>query len=91
MNWKGMAKAKGLDFVAFAVPTDFLAAVEGFPKGTAIYLDSKLGDGIRGEQISEDLHAQGFTNLYLATGYDQESLEPMPWIKKVVGKAPPWG
>jgi len=91
MNWKGTARSKGLNLIAFAKPQEFLAAVAGFPKDTAIYLDSKLGDGIRGEDIAKDLHAQGFTNLYLATGYDQDSLSPMPWIKKVVGKAPPWG
>jgi hypothetical protein len=90
MTWKGAAKAQGLSFAAFAKPEEFLATIDGFLKDTAIYLDSNLGDGIIGEDIAKTLYAKGFTNLYLATGYDAESLPPMPWIRKVVGKDPPW-
>lgn len=90
MNWKGAARSKGLNLVAFKNPQEFLAAVDGFPKETAIYLDSKLGDGVKGEDIAKDLHAKGFTNLYLATGYDPESFPAVPWIKKVLSKSPPW-
>jgi signal transduction histidine kinase len=91
MNWTGTAKAKGLKVAAFHDIQEFLAAAQGLPKATAIYLDSKLGDGCRGEDIARDLHAKGFTNLYLTTGYERGSLPDMPWIKEVLGKAPPWG
>lgn len=90
MNWKGTAKSKGLEFVAFQDPKIFLAVVEGFPKATAIYLDSRLADGVKGEDIAKVLHAKGFLNLFLTTGCDADSMPPMPWIKKVVGKEPPW-
>lgn len=90
MNWAGTARAKGLDLKVFSGAPEFLAAVGGLPKATAIYLDSKLGNGLRGEDIAKELHAQGFTELYLATGYDAQSFSPVPWIKKVVGKEPPW-
>jgi signal transduction histidine kinase len=91
MNWTGTAKVKGLRVLAFQDSQEFLAAAGGFPKETAIYLDSKLGDGMRGEDIAKDLHAKGFTNLYLTTGYERGSLPDMPWIREIVGKAPPWG
>ncbi|MDD5655972.1 MAG: HAMP domain-containing sensor histidine kinase [Elusimicrobia bacterium] len=90
MTWKAAAKSKGIDLAAFPAPRDLLAAIETFPKGTAIYLDSKLGDGVKGEDVAKELHAKGFTNLYLATGYDRDSLPAMPWIREVVGKEPPW-
>lgn len=39
--------------------------------------------------MAQDLHAQGFSNLYLATGLAPDSFPHMPWIKQVVGKEPP--
>jgi len=90
LNWKTAARAKGLDLAVFAEASEFLAAAEAWPKGTALYLDSKLGHGLRGEDIAESLHARGFTELYLATGYDPEDLPARPWLKGVVGKSPPW-
>ena len=90
MNWKMAAKAAGVELKAYKIPEDFAAGREALSKDTPIYLDSDLGDGIQGEDIAKDLHAKGFTNLYLATGHAPESLPPMPWIKQVVGKEPPW-
>jgi len=58
-------------------------------KNTPIFMDSQLGDGIRGENLARDLHARGFRNLYLATG-NRDALPPIPWVKEVVGKDAPW-
>ena len=91
MTWNVAAKSQGRNLLAFRDPKEFLAAVEHLPKDTPIYLDSHLAKGLRGEDIARDLHAKGFSNLFLATGHSPESLPPLPWIKKVVGKEPPWG
>jgi hypothetical protein len=91
MTWELAAKSKGINLVAFSNPKEFLAAVEGIRKDTSIYLDCELADGVRGEAIAKDLYAQGFTNLTLATGHSPETLPPMPWIRQVMGKEPPWG
>ncbi|MBI4668014.1 MAG: hypothetical protein HY747_02330, partial [Elusimicrobia bacterium] len=56
-----------------------------------IYLDCELGNGIKGEEFAQELHAKGFTNLYLATGHPADRFQGLPWIKAVVGKEPPWG
>lgn len=90
-NWAAAAGSRGLELAAFAEAAELLAAAAGWPRDTPIYLDAKLGGGRRGEDVARDLHAQGFTELYLATGYDPDSLPAMPCIRKVVGKAPPWG
>jgi len=90
MNWTLAARNQGVSFAAFADPPKFFAALKDWPKEIEIYLDSRLGEGIKGEDIGKDLHGQGFKNLYLATGFDQKELPPLPWIKKIVGKEPPW-
>lgn len=88
--WKVAASTNGKTLDAFSTPREFLAIVGRLDKSSPIYADSKLGEGVRGEEFAKDLHAQGFRNLYLATGRQSESLPPMPWIKEVVGKKAPW-
>ena len=38
---------------------------------------------------TSQLHAEGCSNLYLATGYAADQFPPMDFIKAVVGKEPP--
>lgn len=90
MNWKLTARLHGLSFCSFSEPVAFFEALKDWPKDIHIYLDSMLGEDIRGEEIAKTLHGQGYTNLSLATGYDADALPSMPWIKEVVGKEPPW-
>ena len=90
MTWKLAAKSKGIELLTFSTSRELLTAVGGLPKNTPFYLDSELGDGIEGKQVAQDLYAQGFLNLYLATGRAPDSFPQMPWIKQVVGKEPPW-
>jgi hypothetical protein len=49
-----------------------------------------LGDGIKGEEVSELIHARGFKKIYLATGRAEDSFGEMPWISGVVGKDAVW-
>lgn len=88
--WKVAARTSGKTLGAFSTPREFLAMVGQMDKTTPIYVDSNLGEGVRGEDFAKELHAQGFRNLYLATGRQRESLPVMPWIKEVVGKKAPW-
>ena len=90
MTWTVAAKSKGIRLAAFKTPAELLAAVVGLPKDTPIYLDSELGEGLKGEDVARGLHAKGFSSLHLTTGHPPETLPPMPWIKRVVGKEPPW-
>jgi anti-sigma regulatory factor (Ser/Thr protein kinase) len=90
MVWEHAAKSKGIRFLGFTDPKEFLAAVADFPKETTIYFDCELGNDVRGEVLAKDLHAQGYTNLYLATGHPADSFPPMAWLKGIVSKSPPW-
>ncbi len=89
MNWKLAAKAAGVNMKAYKIPEDFIAGIETLPKDTPIYIDSDLGDGIKGENIAKELHAKGFTGLTMATGHGPEEFAHLPWLK-VTGKEPPW-
>ncbi|MFA5140766.1 MAG: HAMP domain-containing sensor histidine kinase [Elusimicrobiota bacterium] len=90
MTWKIVAESKGVNLLCFRTAQDLLCQAERLSKSVAIYADSELGNGIQGEDIAKELHAKGFTNLYLTTGHSPETFPPMPWIKQVRGKEPPW-
>ena len=89
MNWEMAAETVGIELKAFKDPAEFLSNPEAFPKDTAIYIDSELGENIKGENIAVDLREKGFTNICLATGHPPERFSHLPWLK-VIGKEPPW-
>jgi hypothetical protein len=89
MNWKMAAKAAGAELKPFKTPEDFSAGISDLPKDTPIYIDSELGNDVKGEDIAKDLHGRGFSNLTMATGHGPEKFAHLPWLK-VAGKEPPW-
>jgi hypothetical protein len=90
MTWSMSAKSHGKAFKAFATPAEFQAIAPTIAPGTPIYIDSNLAGGIKGQDVAKALYEAGFKELYLATGYEPDSFSSMPWIKKIVGKDPPW-
>lgn len=89
MNWRMAARAAGAEFKACRTPAELEAALAGLPKDVPIYIDSELGDGVKGEDISKDLHDKGYTALSLANGHTPDRFSHLPWLK-VTGKEPPW-
>ena len=89
MNWKLAAKSAGVELKAYKEPEDLLAGADPLSKDTPVYIDSDLGNGVKGEDISKDLHEKGFTCLTMATGHNPEKFAHLPWLK-VTGKEPPW-
>ena len=59
-------------------------------KDIPIYIDSNLERDIKGEELAKTLYDQGYTNLYLCTGYPPETFGKMPWLKAIIGKEPPF-
>ena len=90
LTWKLAAESKGIRLGSFSSGAAVLAAAKDLPRRTPIYLDYDLGDGVEGTKIGQDLHALGFRELYLATGRAPDSALRCPWIKRVIGKEPPW-
>ena len=89
MNWKMAAKAAGVELKACKTTAELNAAIENIPKDTPIYIDSDLGNGIKGEIIASELHNNGYSIISMATGHGPEKFTHLPWLK-VTGKEPPW-
>lgn len=87
--WELDAARKGRRVCTVATPEALEEILPRLVKTTPIYIDSSLGNEVKGEDVAKHVFAQGFTELYLATGYEPEDFPPMAWIKKVVGKRPP--
>ncbi len=89
MNWRMAARAAGAELKCFRTPEEFTAAAGALPRDIPLYIDSELGNGIRGEDIAKDLRDKGFSDITMATGHDASRFAGLPWLK-VAGKEPPW-
>jgi len=88
--WKSKAKEKNIQLQCFSSSNEFLKQSTLISHNTKLYIDSNLGDGVKGEVFAAELHAKGFFNLYLATGYAPEKFFDLKFLKGVLGKTPPW-
>jgi signal transduction histidine kinase/CheY-like chemotaxis protein len=88
LNWSSYCKRNGLSFQGFKSIDELLKVASTLDKASKIYIDSNLGDGIKGEIESEKIFALGFLNLYLATGYEKGSIAKPSWIKGIYSKGP---
>jgi hypothetical protein len=88
LNWSSFCEKKGIPFREFSSVDSFLASADSIPKDAKIYIDSNLGDDIKGEIESEKIFNLGFKNLYLATGYGKEFIQKPDWILEVYSKSP---
>lgn len=87
MNWKTAARSKKVELSAFASPGEFFSA--GVSRDTAVFVDSDLGDGVKGEELAADLKEKGYKDITLETGHPPEKFVAWPWLK-VQGKEPPF-
>lgn len=90
MTWEMAAQEHGVELQAFTDPADFLSHLDKFSKDIPLYIDSDLGENIKGENIAAELKEKGFTNICLATAHPPEKFAHLPWLK-VITKEPPWG
>ena len=86
--WKVEAKKYGVNLETFYSVDKFLKASSEMNKDCDIYVDSNLADNLKGEIESEKIAKEGFTNIYLATGYSPDHFKKPEWIKSIVGKRP---
>jgi hypothetical protein len=64
----------------------FISSSTSYNKDTPVYIDSDLGKGLKGEELSKGIFDLGFKNIYLATGKRKVDIKVPYWIKKVQGK-----
>jgi signal transduction histidine kinase len=91
MNWTLAAKKVGKTLLAFPAVADFLAESDSIDRTMPVYLDSDLGDGVKGEAEAARIHGLGFGEIYLATGHAPEKFAGHVHLRGVTGKNPPWG
>ena len=85
-TWKMAAAHQGIDLEYFENVEGFNKRLHDLEKATAIFFDSELGDGVRGEHVAKDLFDQGYKNITLVTGREPSEFAGMDWIKEIKGK-----
>ncbi len=90
MSWAFAAKNAGKTVKSFSYPDQFFAVADKLEMSSPVYIDANLGAGIRGEVVAEKIFKMGFSNVYLATGYEAANYTQYTFLKGVLGKEPPF-
>ncbi len=88
MIWETKASDKKLKVKVYGDPSE--VDFSKLSKDCPIYIDSNLKDGVKGEVIAEKLHKDGFSKIFLATGYEKKHFAHLTFLAGVIGKEPPW-
>lgn len=88
--WQESAMDSGINLTVFHNPNEFIRLIDHFPKETLIYIDSSLGENLKGEEFAQLFYEKGYTNIILATGYPKEHFQHVTWVKDIIEKNPPW-
>jgi hypothetical protein len=88
--WEMMALSAGKNILVFNTIDALEEVLGAIDSTTPIYIDSELGQGIKGEEYAQTLFKRGFKELHLATGHEPEDFGHLCWIKEIVGKEPPF-
>ena len=86
--WKAYASFAKKKIAIFHCSEDFKKVMHCYKKNIPIYIDSDIKEKLPGEMFAKSLYEQEFQNLYLATGYEKDRFDDMPWIKDIVSKEP---
>lgn len=87
--WMTIAKLNNKTFVSYSDPITFFNALDEVDRCSSIFIDSKLKNNIKGQDLIPKIKALGFDKIYLATGYEPNSFPEISGLVAIVGKAPP--
>ncbi len=88
--WSFAAEETGKTVSTYSSFEAFIAEINHYSKDAVIYIDSDLGNNIKGEVCAKQLFDMGFVEIHLATGHSPDQFDRMPWLKSIVGKEPPF-
>jgi hypothetical protein len=88
-GWELSAARAGKRLLTCGSIREFSVLERDLDRSTVIFIDSDLRDEMPGERFAWSLFDAGFTELYLATGFEAERFPVLPWLKGVQGKDPP--
>ena len=89
LSWKLASKKTEVNLKTYFSVKEFLENSNSLDRRTPVYIDLELGPDLRGDVLSEDIFNQGFTELYITTGYDPDDIGKPQWIKDILVKKPP--
>lgn len=89
-GWMSAAKAAGKYLICFSSIAECEKRLAELPPDTTFYIDSDLGEGIRGEDFAKVLFDKGYRELYLTTGMPAQKFEHCFWLRAVLTKEPPF-
>jgi len=87
-NWELKFRAKNIQIFTFSSIEEFLSCSSDFDKSIFVFIDSNLGNEIKGEIASREIYDLGFQNIYIASGYTKSQIDLNFWIIDVVPKNP---
>jgi hypothetical protein len=90
LGWKLRANKTGLRFCSFFSVEEFLREKLSTEAVKDIYIDSDLGNGVKGEDDARHIYELGYQNITLTTGYIDFDKSKYPWLKEVISKTPPF-
>lgn len=88
--WEMEARQKNVKLTTFSDHEKLLAAAKTMAPETVFYLDHFLGGDLSGVDVAKELHARGFREIFLSTGYDPAHFRDIRIVKGVFGKEPPF-
>lgn len=86
--WQSYAKDQNKNIVIFSTYEEFKNKCQLYSFDSPVFVDSNLGQNIKGEVVSQEIFKNGFHEIYLCTGYEPDQFPVMPWIRKILGKDP---
>jgi two-component sensor histidine kinase len=86
--WQMYAHAKNKTLLALSSPKEFKEQLSLIDPISPLFIDSNLGDNIKGEVVAKEFFELGFKNISITTGYNAESIVSAPYIRQVLGKDP---
>ena len=87
--WKLASREKEIKLNCFASVDDFLKQAQSLDHDSQVYIDSNLKN-TRGEEEAIKVFEAGFSQIFIATGYDPDSISAPDFVKGIVGKRPPF-
>lgn len=87
MMWEIGASRLGLKCKIFSSIDELLGTAESISKSVPIFLDSDLGQGIRGQDYAGVLREMGFQKIFLATSYIELHGTAIKHIDAVISKS----
>lgn len=88
MTWSLYAKENNKSIKTFSKMADFIFEAAKIDLASPIYIDSNLGAEGRGEFLAEAVSNLKFKTIYIATGYEPNSVRAPACVTGVVGKDP---